>query len=60
MKAARNQARFNLPPSVPDEVVEFDDLWDDYDEIAMRLDGGPLDGSPFGFRNWRNDEISPF
>jgi hypothetical protein len=27
MKAARNQARFNLPPSVPDEVVEFDDLW---------------------------------
>jgi hypothetical protein len=50
----------DLPPSVPDEVEEWDELWDDYDEIAMRLDGGPLDGSPYGFRNWRNDEISPF
>jgi hypothetical protein len=50
----------DLPPSVPDSVVGLDDLWDDGWEIAMRLDGGPLE-DPFEFRDWRNDSISnPF
>jgi hypothetical protein len=49
----------DLPPLVPDSVVELDDLWDDGWEIAMRLDGGPLDESPLLFRDWRHDSISP-
>jgi hypothetical protein len=49
----------DLPPLVPDEVVEFDDMWSDADEIAYRLDGGGLD-DPFGFRDWRSEEISPY
>jgi hypothetical protein len=49
----------DLPPLLPDVVVEFDDLWTDADELAWRLDsGGLLD--PFGFRDWRSHEISPF
>jgi hypothetical protein len=50
----------DLPPPLPETVVELDDLWDDGWEIAYRLDGGPLDDDPFGFRSWRSDEISPY
>jgi phage terminase large subunit-like protein len=49
----------NLPPPVPDVVLGFDDLWSDADELAYRLDS-PLGGNAFGFRDWRNHEISPY
>ena len=48
----------DLPAPLPETVVELDDLWDDRWEIAMRLDGGPLD-DPFEFRHWRSG-ISPW
>jgi hypothetical protein len=50
----------NLPPPVPNAVFGFEDLWSDADELALRLDGGPLDDGPFGFRGWRNGEISKY
>jgi hypothetical protein len=50
----------DLPAPRPEVMVELDDLWDDVWELAMRLDGGPLDDDPFGFRDWRSDSIGPY
>jgi hypothetical protein len=48
----------DLPPQVPDEVIELDDLWSDRDELDYQL-SSPL-GDPFAVRNWRDHEISPY
>jgi hypothetical protein len=46
-----------LPAPVPTEIVEFEDLWSDADELAYRLDHGD---DLSGFRSWRSQEISPY
>ena len=47
-----------VPAPVPSEVVHFDDLWSDADELSYQLSSEL--GDPFAVRNWRDSEISPF